>query len=116
MVIGNYMIAISSLIFGFTFSSYLISKTSGITNVTPHIMFTSMLRVVLGDFSDDIQISSQKLLGTAEIIFLMIYFTLSLVAAFTLFGICMAETKHYVHQKEEFKLKQMIINVYNHEV
>ena len=83
----------------------------------------SILAIIVGDFQSQSNFTTfdhgeekKHLPGTSEIIFVLLYITLSIGVMNILIGLCVANIKDIMMQKEDFKLGQMIINNYNTEV
>ena len=102
-----FFISTLALILGFAFSFHLMIR-SGNDYSSPISALTSLLAFILGE------VGSEKLPGhlpgTSEILFVIAYVLLSIGVMNILIGLCVANIKDNLLQKEDFKLSQMILN------
>ena len=102
----GFFISVSALILGFAFSFHLMIRSNDYSS--PISALTSLLAFILGHFGTEK--NPGHLPGTSEILFVISYVLLSIGAMNILIGLCIANIKDILMQKEDFKLGQMILN------
>ena len=103
-----FLISTLALILGFAFSFHLIVQ--GNDYASPHAAFTALLAFIVGDYGQRDVVGVSKAPGTAEILFVIAYLLLSIGVMNVLIGLCVANIKDILMQKEDFKLASMILN------
>ena len=103
-----FLISTLALILGFAFSFHLIVQ--GNDYASPHAAFTALLAFIVGDYGQRDVVGVSKAPGTAEILFVIAYLLLSVGVMNVLIGLCVANIKDILMQKEDFKLASMILN------
>lgn len=97
-----FLVSILALILGFAFAFHLLDKESS----SPMAAFLSVLTMIVGHYYKDYG----TLPGTAEIIFVLFFILLGIASFNILIGICVADVKDLLAQKEDFRLGQMVLN------
>ena len=103
-----FFISTLALILGFAFSFHLIAQSHAYAS--PHAAFTALLAFIVGDYGQGDVVKASKGPGTAEILFVIAYLLLSIGVMNVLIGLCLANIKDILLQKEDFKLASMILN------
>ena len=118
-----FFVSVLALLLGFAFSFHLMvvrnaSDANNIYYQSPITAFMSILTMVVGDYGQKghSAFDGEHLPGTSQIIFILLFITLSIGAMNILIGLCVANIKDIMMQKEDFKLGQMILNNVNTEV
>lgn len=104
----SFLISTLALILGFAFSFHLIVQSNDYA--TPHAAFTALLAFIVGDYGQNDVVGASRAPGTAEILFVIAYLLLSIGVMNVLIGLCVANIKDILMQKEDFKLASMILN------
>lgn len=104
-----FFLAMLALILGFAFSLHLLLQQSQ----SPFEALLTTLKTIVGHYQD---YKSFDYPGTTEIIILNLFLLLSICVMNILIGLCVANVKDILMQKEDFKLGQMILNNFQTEV
>jgi len=112
-----FFVSMLALLLGFAFSFHLIIGRNNEEN-SPISAFLSILTAIVGHYSHKGHSNingEDHVPGTSEVLFVILFLVLSIGAMNILIGLCVANIKDIMMQKEDFKLGQMIINNVNTE-